>query len=193
MRIGLFGGAFNPVHNGHVIIAILSKEYLDLDKLLMLPTFIPPHRDPGRLVPFEKRMEWLKKAFDGVNGVEVSDYEKQKGGISYSIETIKHFSEEFRSKPYFLIGEDSALNFDKWYRYEELMEKAFFAVYPRLKESKLTEIKERFPSFIVMDLPLIGLSSTMVRKRILEGKPIRGMVPSSVERDVLKTFQEVVI
>ncbi len=188
VRLGIFGGAFNPVHNAHVIIAILSMEYLDLDKLIIVPTFDPPHRDPEELAPFDLRYRWLYEVFKGMGGIEISDYEKVKGGKSYSIETVKHFSRVYNVKPFFLIGEDSALSFDKWYRYEELMEMASFAVYPRFKESRFDEIKKKFPSFILMDLPLIEISSTTVRERIRSGKSVRGMVPSVVEESVLSYF-----
>ena len=191
MRIGIYGGAFNPVHNGHVILANLAKEYLSIDRMILVPTFIPPHRDLKDFAPFEKRFHWLKIAFEGLEGFEISDYEKKKGGVSYSIETVGYFSKVFNTKPIFIIGEDSAVNFHKWYRYEELMKMADFAVYPRFRKSRFKDIKERFPEFILMDLPLIEISSTEIRRRISLGKPIRGMVPMSIEKDVIETFQEV--
>ncbi len=188
MKIGIFGGAFNPVHNGHVTIAILSMEYLDLEKLLIVPTYDPPHRDPSILAPFELRLNWLGKVFDGIKGIEVSDFEEKMGGKSYSFYTIEHFSELYGAKPYFIIGEDSAVNFEKWYRYEDLMEMATFAVYPRFRNSRFEELKWRFPSFVLMDLPLIEISSTEIRRRIREGRSIRGMVDSSIEEEVMEFF-----
>ncbi len=192
MRIGIYGGAFNPVHNGHIVLANLAKEHLNLDKLILVPTFIPPHRDSRIFAPFERRFRWLEIAFEDLEGFEISDYEKKKGGVSYSIETVRHFSETFGVKPFFIIGEDSAINFDKWYRYEELMEMANFAVYPRFRESRFDEIRKKFPKFILMDLPMIEISSTEIRRRISLGKPIRGMVPTSIENDVIDTFREVI-
>ena len=192
MKIGIYGGAFNPVHNGHVILANLAKEYLDLDKLILVPTFIPTHRDSKNFAPFEKRFRWLKIVFENLEGFEVSDYEKRKGGVSYSIETVEYFSKKFNLKPFFIIGEDSAVNFGKWYRYEELMNMANFAVYPRFRKSRFDEIKKLFPNFILMDLPLIEVSSTEIRRRISDGMPVRGMVPMIIEEDVIKTFREVI-
>jgi len=188
MRIGIFGGAFNPPHNGHLIMSILSIEYLKLDKLFIVPTFNPPHRDPHELAPFEKRYLWLEKIFQGVKKIEISDYEKVKGGKSYSIETVRYFRAVYGVKPYFIIGEDSAINFHKWYMYETLMREASFAVYPRFRESRYQKLKEKYPDFIFMDLPLIEISSTEIRNRIRERKSIRGMVPLSIESEVIDTY-----
>lgn len=82
-------------------------------------------------IPFEKRFEWLKKVFGGIEKIEVSDYERQRGGVSYSIFTIEHFSNLYKTKPFFIVGEDALSYFEKWYRYRDILEKANLVVYPR--------------------------------------------------------------
>ncbi len=190
MKVGLFGGAFNPPHNGHIVIATLSIEILKLDVLYVIPTFIPPHRNPKELAPYEKRLEWLKEAFEGMDKICVSTYERDKGGISYSVETVSYFSEMHGTKPYFIIGEDSALYFEKWYRWEELKKMACFVVYPRYRGSRMEEIKRKHPEFMFLEsLPLIEISATGIRERIKMGKPIRGMVPQVLEEDIVHTYK----
>lgn len=93
-RIGIFGGSFDPVHTGHVLVSVYTLEILDLDRLIVVPVFNPPHKKT--VAPFEKRFEWLKKVFEGMEKVEVSDYEKGRGGVSYSIFTIEYFQRSTR-------------------------------------------------------------------------------------------------
>ncbi len=188
MRLGIYGGAFNPVHNGHIIIAIQSLEYLNLDKLIIVPTFDPPHRSSSILASFEKRYDWLLRVFGGIEKIEISDYEKVKGGKSYTIETVRHFKEIYGVKPIFIMGEDSAVNFHTWYRYEVLLKEAIFAVYPRFRKSRYEEISRLYPDFILMDLPLIEISASEIRERVREGKSIRGLIPREIEEEVIRVF-----
>ncbi|MCD6450715.1 MAG: nicotinate (nicotinamide) nucleotide adenylyltransferase [Thermotogaceae bacterium] len=192
MKIGIYGGAFNPVHNGHVIIAIKILEELKLDKLIMVPTYKPPHRSTKDLALYEYRKKWVDVAFDGIEKVCISDLEKEKGGISYSIETVKFFSEKYGVKPFFIIGEDSAVNFDKWYKYRDLKKLATFVVYPRYKDSLIPQIKSKYPEFVIMEkFPLIEISSTEIRNRIKENKSIRGMVDRKIEDEIIEVYRKI--
>ncbi len=192
MKLGIYGGAFNPIHNGHVIIAIEVLERLNLDKLIVVPTYNPPHRSKEDFAPYEYRKRWAEIVFKGERRIFISDYEKEKGGISYSIDTVKYYSEEYSVKPFFIIGEDSAINFDKWYRYEELKRLANFVVYPRFRKGMFDFIKRVHPEFFALeDFPLVEISSTDIRERIREGKSIRGMVDRSIEDEVVETYRRI--
>ena len=192
MKLGIYGGAFNPIHNGHVIIAIEVLERLNLDKLIVVPTYNPPHRSKEDFAPYEYRKRWAEIVFKGERRIFISDYEKEKGGISYSIDTIKYYSEKYNVKPFFIIGEDSAVSFDKWYRYEELKKLATFIVYPRFRKSMFDLISKMHPEFLTLeDLPLVEISSTEIRERIRKGKSIRGMVDRSIEDEVVETYRRI--
>jgi len=192
MKLGIYGGAFNPVHNAHVIIAIKVLERLNLDKLIIVPTYIPPHRSTRDFAPYEYRKKWVEIVFEGIKNIYVSSFEKEKGGVSYSIETVKFFLEKYGVKPFFIIGEDSAISFDRWYRYKDLKKLARFVVYPRFKESKFDIIKKVHPEFLTLeDLPLIEISSTEVRERIRQGRSIRGMVDRRIEGEIIERYEKI--
>ena len=119
MRIGIFGGAFNPVHNGHINLAKSYIESLSLDKLLVIPTANPPHKTALGLADKEDRLTMLSLAFSGVNKTEISDIEFRRTDKSYTYETIKELRKLYSCDDFFLIiGEDQFLSFDKWYQYE---------------------------------------------------------------------------
>ncbi len=184
-RIGIFGGSFNPVHTGHVVVAIRIVEYLKLDKLLIVPTFSPPHRPKEDLAPFELRFKWLEESLGDIPKIEISDYEARKGGKSYSVETAEYFSRLYRTKPYFVIGEDWLPTLKTWYRYEDLINEVVFVVYPRFRKRIESDEKVIF----LDDLPIVEISSTDVRERIRTGKSIRGMVPYNIEKEVIEYYE----
>ena len=91
MKVAIFGGSFNPVHNEHIKVALGAINELELDKLIIMPTFISPHKQNGEVMSAEHRLNMLKLAFMGNSKVEISDYEIEKGGVSYTYQTITHF------------------------------------------------------------------------------------------------------
>jgi len=185
MRYGIFGGSFNPVHNGHIIIAQLTIEYLKLEKLFIVPAYIPPHKSCKNLINFEKRYKWVIESFRDLKKIEISDFEIKKGGLSYTIDTIEFFVEKIGSVPFLIIGEDMAKMFHKWYRYEDILKKSKVCVYPRYREKVSLKLGDRF---LIMDLPLIQISSTNIRQRIKEGKSIKGFVPDSIIQELLEVY-----
>ncbi|HIP91848.1 MAG TPA: nicotinate (nicotinamide) nucleotide adenylyltransferase [Thermotoga sp.] len=193
-RLGIFGGSFNPPHNGHIIIANYALELLKLDLLLIVPVYHPPHKPICSLVPFEKRYEWLQKIFQDNRKILVSSFERDKGGISYSIHTVEYFSELFSTKPYFLIGEDALSYIEKWYKYKELLKKVQPVVYPRYCGNPYHEHAKRvlgdlFDSIIFLEAPLVQISSTDIRKRIRKDLPVRGMIPETIIEDVKEVYK----
>ncbi|WP_456399470.1 nicotinate (nicotinamide) nucleotide adenylyltransferase [Mesoaciditoga sp.] len=192
MRVGIYGGTFDPVHNGHVVIATKITELLNLDKLIVMPAYIPPHKVERKRVEFSKRFKWLELAFKDLEKVEVSDFEGKKEKISYTIETVEHF-EKVYGKLVYLIGEDNYLSIDRWYRYEDFLKKVELWIYPRSCNLKEKDVKRwAFISddiHIAKDVPLIQISSTVIRERIKNGLTIRGYVPESIEKDVWQAYQ----
>ncbi len=185
MRVAIYGGTFDPVHNGHLIIANKLLEILRLDKMIIMPALIPPHKKEKRVTDFETRFKWLKTAFEPLKKIEISDYEGKEGGISYTFNTVVHF-EKIYGKLVYIIGEDNFATIEKWYRYQELLEKVELWVYPRRCEFSADLIVKKLGKLaknvhFAKNVPLIQISSSDVRERIKKGLSIRGYVPSFLE------------
>lgn len=189
--IGIYGGTFDPVHNGHVIIVNGTLEMTPLEKIFIMPTRIPPHKEGKISADFEKRFEWVKIAFDGIERVEISDFE-DKSNISYTIDTVRYFSKIY-GKIAYIMGEDSFVNIDKWYMYEEILKSAKIYVYPRYCDRTSTQImikKLEMYDVNFLPLPIIEISSTNIRKRAEKGLSVKGYVPDAIERDVFNFYSK---
>lgn len=122
MNIGIFGGTFNPVHKGHVSALKKILSAVSLDRVLVLPDRIPPHKSAEGLVSGSDRLEMCRIAFSGIENTEISDWELKNEGKSYSVITLRHFHEVFpEDKLYFIMGSDMLASFESWYRYEEIL------------------------------------------------------------------------
>ena len=122
MNIGIFGGTFNPVHKGHVSALKKILSAVSLDRVLVLPDRIPPHKSAEGLVSGSDRLEMCRIAFSGIENTEISGWELKNEGKSYSVITLRHFHEVFpEDKLYFIMGSDMLASFESWYRYEEIL------------------------------------------------------------------------
>jgi nicotinate-nucleotide adenylyltransferase len=177
----IFGGSFNPPHNGHIIIAQMVKELFKKSDFHIVPSSIPPHKEVE--VPFGIRYELTKIAFKKT-GLFVSDVENKLGGVSYAINTVNHYKKTF-DNIFFLVGEDALLTIEKWYKYEELLNKVKMIVYPRYKNLEVIKraenaLGELSSSIYILDLPLIQISSTLIRERLKKKLSIYGFVPDEL-------------
>lgn len=144
MRIGLFGGSFDPVHSGHVGIAKKAIAELELDRLFVLPAAVNPFKTAAlpTLTP-DVRRKLLELAFAEVEKASVDARELSRGGVSYAIDTVREFAAEHEgSELFFIIGEDSLEGLPLWKDYPELVRLCTFKAYPRTVESS-TEIRRR--------------------------------------------------
>ena len=182
MKYGIFGGSFNPVHNGHIIIANSVLEYLDLDILYVIPAKNPPHKAGEKIVGFTLRYRWLRKVFENSDRVIVSDVEGKRSGKSYTIHTIEHFISIHKEKPYLIIGSDNALSFEKWFMYQRIKELSKICVYPR------RGFERKDDDFEWLDLPIIDISSSVIRKRIKEKRSVKGYIPEMIIDEVLEIY-----
>lgn len=144
MKIGIFGGSFNPIHLGHVRVAKNAVESLGLDKLLVIPAAVSPFKTESKAAEFYDRLEMAKAIFAAVDKAEVDDRELKRGGISYTIDTVKEIAAENPgAELYLVIGEDSEEGLPRWKDYDELMKLVKVNVHPRTPESS-TEIRKLF-------------------------------------------------
>ncbi len=193
-RIGIFGGTFNPPHAGHIIIANYAVEQLNLDLLYVVPTYKPWYRT-DELAPFETRFNWCKICLESEK-IKISDFEKTQQGNSYSIYTVEHFASIHKTIPFFIAGEDCLSFIEKWHRYLELLEKCYFVVYPRYcgrpyEEHAKEVLGKLYERVIFLHAPLIQLSATMIRERIMQNKSIKGMVHPQIEKEVIEYFKAI--
>ncbi len=181
-KTGIFGGAFNPVHNGHVRLAEEAVKQLKLRRLLIIPTYVSPHKHT-ELLPYEDRAEMCRRAFGHIPGAEVSDIEVRLGGTSYTINTVRALKQLYPDEQFFLlIGADMLFSFDKWYKYESLLKETKVCAAARDSDSfaDMMEYANELGRIKVMPTQAIELSSTQVRSIAQQGGDITGMVPQGV-------------
>lgn len=176
MKTGIFGGSFNPVHSGHIHLAKSVRDSLGLDRVIFVPSKISPHKSNIEYVPEYHRLKMLELAVSEEKGFEVSDYELKCERISYSIYTAEHFRKKFpKDELYLLIGSDMLLNFEKWYRFRDIMKLVTLAVVSREKgDSQLISEKSdelsQFGRIIICSASPFPASSTEIRKKIRENQ-----------------------
>lgn len=187
MRIGIFGGAFNPVHKGHINLAKSYLESLSLDKLLIIPTAVPPHKTAAELADEADRMNMLLLAFEDMVKVEVSDIEFQRKGKSYTFDTITQLRKNYENDELFLIiGEDQFLSFDKWYKYEEILSQVVLCTAAREenKRDKISAFAEILlkgkSNYFLADFAPVVVSSSEIRAKLKCGKDVSNLLPEKV-------------
>ena len=180
MRIGVLGGSFNPPHNGHLVIASDAFEALSLDRLLVIPAFANPLKghDAEGAAP-EQRLEMARLAFGGDERFEVSAMEMERGGLSFTVDTLETLSRQYAgAEIVLLVGIDALRSLDKWRSPERIRQLARLVAMSRGPESK----SQTAPDYEVVTTRRVDISSSEIRSRLAEGKPVRGFVAESVER-----------
>ena len=165
IRTGIFGGSFNPIHNGHISLALQLKERAGLDEVWLMVSPQNPLKQSGDLLADALRLHMARLAVEGVEGITVSDYEMHLPRPSYTWNTLEALSTDYPERQFVLmIGGDNWAIFDRWYHADDIRRKYEIIVYTRTPGD---------PGFI-------DLSSTAVRERIRQGRSIRSMVPRAV-------------
>ena len=190
MRIGFLGGTFNPPHNGHIHLAREWSSRLALDRFLITPTGTPPHKAAAD-VPGEMRLEMCRIAAEESGGLlEAFDFEVRRSGQkSYSVITLSALHALYPDSEIFMVmGADMFVSLESWYDFDRLKTLATFCSVPRAGisarqlENHRLHLKPRGCEGLVADVPEMELSSSEIRRRVNEGEPITGLVPSGVER-----------
>lgn len=181
MRIGIFGGTFDPPHVGHLIAAQDALQQLPLDKVLFIPALVPPHKQERAVSRAEVRLRMIRAATAGDARFEVSDVELKRTGPSYTVDTLR----ALRSTPdelFLLLGVDQVSELGTWRDPEQVLRLAQLVMMTRdgIEEPPKSGIVQR-----TVPVTRIDISSTLIRKRVAAGQPIRYLVPAAVEEIIL--------
>lgn len=172
MRTGLFGGSFDPIHNGHIAAATAAARSLSLDRVIFIPGGVSPHKT--LTASALDRYEMVRLAVAELPLFLVSDFETKKKTKCYSVETVAEFKKLYpEDELFFIIGDDEYRSFDKWYMPDKLLAMCRFPVVTRHGD----EIK---PPFIAVSMPPVDVSSSMIRHRLSVGEPVTGLLPDAV-------------
>lgn len=213
MRLGLLGGAFNPVHNGHLTIARQTREALGLDRILFIPTGDPPHKQAKSLTPAEHRYEMVRLAVESDPFLAVSDIELRRPGKSYSIDTVRSLQREYgpQTSLFFLIGLDAFLQVSTWREPAALLQACSFVVLSRpgtsfqslhavpllpalpaqslvdLDEGRLTKLEVPLNGrrLTCLRLPPCDISASDIRTKVRQGLSVATLLPPPVESYIL--------
>ena len=188
MNLGIFGGTFNPIHWGHLVLAETAREQLSLDRLLFIPTFRPPHKPAEALLPGRARLVLITLAIRGNPAFAASDLELRRRGVSYSIETVRTLRAQYpRAALFLVIGADMAAV--RWRAWDELTRLCTIVVAGRPQVAALARARGFTPTpkslvwgFTRLSMPLLEVSSSEIRHRLRAGRSIRYLVPPAVER-----------
>jgi nicotinate-nucleotide adenylyltransferase len=185
VRLGVLGGTFNPPHIGHLVCAQEALFQLELDRVLVVPVNEPPHKgiehDPG----VEHRVELCRRAVEGEEGLELSFVDAEVPGRSYTVDTLRRLNERSPGDDLtFLVGGDMALSLPTWREPETILELADLGVAERESVRRI-DIAERLSGLDVQrvrffDMPRLDISSSLIRRLVAAGRPIRHLVPDGV-------------
>ena len=182
-KVGIFGGSFNPIHKGHTELARAVFKELKLSEMLIIPTAQSPHKQTAE-ISFEDRAEMCRIAFENDKGFVISDIEKQLGGTSYTINTVRALKEIYpkNTEFYLIIGGDMLFYFEKWYRHEALLKECHVVAAARDNDSyaDMLEYANELGRVKVLNLPVIEISSTELRNKLSKGENCGDMIDQKV-------------
>ena len=181
MKIGLLGGSFNPIHNGHLILAEKALHDLDLDEIWFLPVGNHPLKKSNDLLDFDQRVELLELSLAENKKLKVSTRDRDQGDFNYTDKLMKNLYKEFPQDSFvFITGMDIIREIHRWHNYQWLMENVEFVVFTRPGIDSDRDRFERFSNFEYIDMKPIPISSTDIRNRISRGENIEGLVPDRI-------------
>jgi nicotinate-nucleotide adenylyltransferase len=179
MKLGLFGGSFDPVHLGHLLVAQAAMEELVLDRLFFIPAAQSPFKPESKPAPASIRLQLLRLALAGKTNCEIDEQEIRRGGVSYTVETLRDYTRRFpRAELFYLIGADNAAKLNEWREANALAKLAEFVAIPR-PGGMAANFPPPFRGRTLKGFPL-GVSSSEIRARVKAGLPIDQFVPPAV-------------
>lgn len=188
-RLGIFGGSFDPVHVGHLLLAESCREQCSLDCVWFLPCGQPPHKPQGTLTAGRQRADMLEFAIAGDPRFAVCDIELERDGLSYTVETLRQIHDEAPSRElFFLMGADSLADLPQWREPNAILELATVVAVNRGHKPPpdLTQLESRLGPTVrqrvrLVTMPAIDISATDLRERVRSGRSLRFRVPRAVE------------
>ena len=178
-KVGIFGGTFDPIHLGHLITAQSVREIRNLEKIIFIPAFISPHKSDAKTSSAEDRLNMIKLAIDGIPFFDYSDMEIKKGGVSFTVDTLKELKHNYDELE-FIIGYDNIFEFHTWKDPDEIMKLAKILVLKR-KSSHPPQFKDKYyHQAVFVQTRGIEISATDIRERVKKGLPINFLVPPNV-------------
>ncbi|MBT3343429.1 MAG: nicotinate-nucleotide adenylyltransferase [Gemmatimonadetes bacterium] len=180
-RLGVLGGTFDPIHCGHVLLAQGVREQLDLDRVLFIPAADPPHKSSEHLTSAQHRWTMVERALDGLDGLQPSPLEIERGGTSYTVDTLRHLSADHPAADlHLIIGADNVCDLSTWHDPDGILAIARVVAGARRQVGSAGD--DRYSDRMIhLDTPLFEVSSTTIRQRLRDGRPIRYLVPPAVE------------
>ena len=179
MKIGLFGGSFDPVHLGHLLVAQAAMEELGLDRLFFIPAAQSPFKPENKPASDAVRLQLLRLALAGKTNCEIDDQEIRRGGISYTVDTLRDYAKRFSgAELFYLIGADNVPKLNEWREPAELARLAEFVAIPR-PGGVAAVFPAPFHGRMLCGFPF-GVSSSVIRARVKVGQPIDHLVPTAV-------------
>lgn len=187
MRVGIFGGTFDPVHLGHLILAEQARDFARLDEVWFVPAPRPPQKDTHAVTRFDARLDMLELAIAGNPTFRIDTLEKERDGPSYTADTLAALKARYASHAFFLLlGGDALLDLPGWYQPQRIVRAADLVVMARPGTPLISadELSARLGTPVALEVvpaPRIDIASRDIRRRVIQGRTIRYLVPRAVE------------
>ena len=190
MNVGVLGGTFDPVHNGHLILADVAEEHLNLDEILFIPAGQPWLKIERIITPAQHRLQMLRLALDDRPQFRISEMEIERHGPTYTIDTIKELKDGLNADDelFFILGQDSLMQVPQWHDAPSLIQLCYLAAAPRpgVKKPDLKALEAEIPGIkqrvMLMKEPKVDITATDIRERVAKGLSVRHLVPEPVNR-----------
>lgn len=192
MRIGVFGGTFDPPHHGHLVLAEQCREQCQLDEVWFVPAAIPPHKQDMLISPAKARCDMIEFAIAGNSQFKLSRVELDRPGLSYTVATLEQLQAEVSTRELFLlVGADSIRDLPAWRQPDRIQELATIVAVNRGRTAPTEEQRQALHPTVAdrirfVDMPGVEISATDIRQRVAEGRSIRYLVPRAVESYILQ-------
>lgn len=195
MRIGIYGGSFDPVHNGHINAAKSFMEELSLNKIILVPAYSAPHKKGLAVTPSEHRLNMCRLAFGNIPNMEVSEIEIERKDEGYMADTVAELREKYPEDEFFLlIGGDMLLTFHRWHNWHRIAEQAVIAAAARnydedsAMEAEAALLRAEGAEVVIIPIDVKEISSTAVRENVRRGDDISFMVPPEVAEYIWSNY-----